>query len=321
MNKDYKVSIIVPIYNVEKYVAKCIDSLIGQTYSNIEIILVNDGSTDGSRGICEKYAHNDNRIKLINKNNGGLSDARNKGLDIATGEYVFLVDSDDYIDLNTISLLIKKAGEYQADVVVCNYIHVLEKQGDLFSFETSADTVEVYDTGIDFYRQICDGKNRIGHCNLAWGKLYKTSLFKKIRYPFGKIHEDEWTTYKVLAEAKRTVYIDDILYYYLIRDGSIMRTKKPERDLHRIEAYEERYKFFEERNEDKIVYHTLSMLLGGYIIDYYKISNPDIRKMLYKKCKKLYRKERKRFGLVKRCQYCLFLTSPQIYKKLRSIDE
>lgn len=320
MNCNGKVSVVVPFFNVENYIEKCIDSIVGQTYSNLEIILVNDGSTDRSYEICEEYANHEKRIKLITKNNGGISDARNAGLDAASGEYVFFVDSDDFLDLNAISVLKSRAEAYEADVVVCNYIYASMKKGNLIPLKTSADALEVYDTGTDFYRQCCRGKNRLGHSNLVWGKLYRLSLFKNIRFPVGKIHEDELTIYKVLAEANRTVYIDDVLYYYVVRAGSIMRVKSPEQDLYRIEAYEERYKFFEARNETEIVNHTLSLLLGGYILDYYRIDNPETKKMLYEKCKRVFRDERKRFCFIKRCQYVLFLNSPNIYRIVRRMD-
>ena len=320
MNCNGKVSVVVPVYNVESYLEKCMDSIVGQTYSNLEIILVNDGSTDGSCEICEKYAGRDGRIKLISKKNGGLSDARNAGLDAASGEYLFFVDSDDFLELNAISELVSRAKAYEADVVVCNYTYAHEKDGNLIPLRSSAEALEVYETGTDFYRQCCRDNNRLGHSNLAWGKLYRMNLFKDIRFPVGKIHEDEMTIYKVLAEALRTVYLDDVLYYYVVRAGSIMSVKSPEQDLHRIEAYEERYRFFEARNENEIVNHTLSLLLGGYILDYYRIDNPETKKELYEKCKGVFREERKRFHFLKKCQYVLFLGSPKIYRIVRRMD-
>ena len=153
MNCNGKVSVVVPVYNVESYLEKCMDSIVGQTYSNLEIILVNDRSTDGSCEICEKYAGRDGRIKLISKKNGGLSDARNAGLDAASGEYLFFVDSDDFLELNAISELVSRAKAYEADVVVCNYTYAHEKDGNLIPLRSSAEALEVYETGTDFYRQ------------------------------------------------------------------------------------------------------------------------------------------------------------------------
>lgn len=211
-NSKEKISIIVPVYNVEKYIAECIESLINQTYHNIEIILVNDGSTDNSRSICATYAKSDNRIVILDKENGGLSSARNKGLDEADGRYVTFVDSDDYI---------------ANDMVECLYNLLVRNKADISCVGMSGVVSEVKTGNINDYETV-EAKKAIEYIlmekNLttsASGKLYKIELWKDIRFPYGKIFEDYATIYKVFAKCGKITISQFAKYYYRPNDSGI----------------------------------------------------------------------------------------------------
>ena len=213
---ENKISIVVPIYNVEQYLPKCIDSILNQTYQNLEILLVDDGSPDKCGEICDKYAKKDSRIKVIHKKNGGLADARNMALGVMTGEYVVCVDSDDYISPTHIAGLHHLIEKYGAQVAVnnsCNFLegttpHPARKKEEEVVFESGLKAVEAM-----FYQEMFDTS--------AWGKMYKASLFKDIRYPKGLLFEDLPTTYRLLLKADKVVFNDEQSYFYLLRSNSI----------------------------------------------------------------------------------------------------
>lgn len=208
------ISVIVPCYNVEQYLPKCIDSILAQTYKNLEILLVDDGSPDHCGDICDEYAKKDSRITVIHKENGGLSDARNVALDIAKGEYVIFVDSDDYITPYHIKDLYELSVEYKADVSInppCVFL-----QGNM-PRPFGDDKVSVF-SGTEalknmFYQKQIETS--------AWGKMYKRSLFDGIRYPYGLYFEDNPTTYKLFLKSNRVVFQNRQSYFYLIRSNSI----------------------------------------------------------------------------------------------------
>lgn len=214
----YLISIIVPIYNVEKYLKKCIDSILNQTYENFELILVDDGSPDDCGKICDAYAQNDQRIKVIHKKNGGLSDARNAGIEIAKGEYIGFIDSDDYISPDMYKELMRGCLDNQADIAMCGrYVvsegyEVIKKEfvtdsPKKYSSETAIGKLLLWDT--------CD--------SAAWDKLYRRSLFDEIRYPVGVMSEDYDVTCRLFAKANQIVHVGKALYYYVQRNGSITK--------------------------------------------------------------------------------------------------
>ncbi|MBP3469418.1 MAG: glycosyltransferase family 2 protein [Lachnospiraceae bacterium] len=215
---DYLVSIIIPVYNVEKYLAQCLDSVCSQTYRKIEIIIVNDGSTDGSDKIIERYAKLDHRIIVIHKKNGGLSEARNYGLDCATGKYVMFVDSDDFIAPEMTEYLVREIQRVNAQIAVCGYRPVDEKGGFLPPWEIFPERKVVSPKG--FWE--IHHKEAYMYGVVAWNKLYDRNIFKKLRYPVGKIHEDVFLLHKVVHCTQRIVCCPKELYYYRQRCGSIM---------------------------------------------------------------------------------------------------
>lgn len=218
--KDFPlISVIIPVYKVERFLSRCIDSIIKQTYKNLEIILVDDGSPDKCGAICDEYAIKDARIKVIHKKNGGLSDARNVAIDKMTGEYVVFVDSDDYIAPTHIEGLYKMIQYHKAEISINSFSTFYD---GLIPHPHSKPTKEYVYTGLEatermFYQDMFD--------NSAWGKMYHSSLFTNIRYPKGLLYEDLPTTYKLMLKASKIVYNDNETYYYLLRNDSIERSE------------------------------------------------------------------------------------------------
>lgn len=214
-----KVSIIVPIYKVEGYLDRCVESIVNQTYSNLEIILVDDGSPDSCPSMCDDWAKKDSRIKVIHKPNGGLSDARNAGMEVASGEYIAFVDSDDWIEHNMLEALYNEIVSTGSDIAACGIRMVWD--------DNSPDRILTEQCG----RKVFSGTEEAMRgliqefCILqtVWNKLYKKERIDKIFFPVGKINEDEFWTWKAVANAEKVVFIDTPLYNYLQRSGSIMR--------------------------------------------------------------------------------------------------
>ena len=225
------ISIILPVYNVEKYLDRCLESISRQRYDDLDIVVVDDGSTDRSGSICDEFAKMDSRVRIYHKKNGGLSDARNYGIKKAKGEIVAFVDSDDYISEDYVGTMYDEMVRKNADVVVCGYNLITPKK-ELVSGEKAAVRLLTRQENLDV---------------VAWNKLYKKSLFldNNIWYPNGRKYEDTLTTYKVLAKAKKVAYLDKALYYYMERGGSIMKTAKLEERLRMRElAAKEAVKYF-----------------------------------------------------------------------------
>lgn len=216
------VSIIVPVYNVEKYIQSCISSIVCQSYSNLEIILVDDGSTDKSGYLCDEIAKKDNRINVIHQQNQGLSGARNSGIDIARGEYLFFVDSDDFLSVTTIEYLEDTARHNKADIVVCDYVRCKDSDSfDSFIINQRELEFEVIDERQRMRVFLTESKIKV----VAWGKLYKRVLFEKVRFPVGRYNEDNFTTYKLVHLAKTIVVTNYIGYVYRISSSSITQQK------------------------------------------------------------------------------------------------
>lgn len=228
--KQELISVVVPVYNVEKYLEKCVDSILNQTYENLEIFLVDDGSLDNSGYICDEYAKKDKRIIVIHKANGGLSDARNVAIDQATGKYITFIDSDDYVALDMIEFLYHNIKENSAEISTCMYQNFWENQ-ELLMDKSAQSFTNVFDNQqaleLMLYQKDCTTS--------AWGKLYLTKLFKDIRYPFGKICEDLDTTYLLFAKVKRVVISNCKKYYYLQRQNSIINSKFNEKRMDALE--------------------------------------------------------------------------------------
>ena len=220
-----KITVIVPVYNVEHYLDKCLDSLINQTYKNLEIIVINDGSTDNSGIICQEYAQKDNRIIYIEKENGGQSEARNMGLNRMTGSYVTFVDSDDWVELDYVEVLYNKLIEYQADIAVGNYYSYNEQEG-IFYFHIFGNSYyeKVYDN-VSIFENFYESEHMKNFALICvGGKLYKSDLFRELRFEVGKLGEDGYLNQKIYLLAEKTIYLNAGLYAYRQREGSSSRS-------------------------------------------------------------------------------------------------
>ncbi len=240
------ISIVVPIYKVEAYLERCIDSIRKQTYKQIEIILVEDGSPDNCGKICDAYAKKDVRIQVIHKSNGGLSDARNAGIEIAKGTYIAFIDADDYVMPNYIENLYQLCKNYQAEIAICHYQKVYSLEPEVLS---SKPNVQVY-TGKELLYQMYNPKTEIEV--VAWNKLYLKSLWEGVIYPKGRIHEDEATTYQLLYKTQKVVVTDEILYAYYQTPNSITKKAYTKKRLDILTALKERLTFFKEREEEDL---------------------------------------------------------------------
>lgn len=256
------VSIIIPIYNVEHYLTRCLDSVIHQTYINLEIILVDDGSLDSCPQICDEYATKDNRIIIIHKKNGGLSDARNAGLNICKGDFITFIDSDDWINEKYIDTLLKIALKENADITIGENI----RTDGHFTVTTSTPQINSYTSNEALIHLF--SKNHDAFV-ISCGKLYKKHLFSTLRFPIGKFHEDEFTTYILFYNASKISYTSEILYYYYQRPGSIASTRHPW-DV--LDYLEQRYLFFKEKKETKLLSYLLPPLCWQLLCAYWNRS-------------------------------------------------
>ena len=233
------ISVIVPIYNVEKYLDRCVNSIINQTYKNLEIILVDDGSPDNCPQMCDDYAKKDSRIRVVHKENGGLSDARNAGMKVATGEYVSFIDSDDYVSLDFYETLLQTMIDNDSDIVECSVVKFYEDN----NFDEYSDDLKVtnYDTLYALDGLISESPFK----QHVWNKLYKSSVALDIPYAVGKLNEDEFWTYQVFGKAKKVTRINQTMYYYFQRGSSIMGNGYNIRRLDALEGKMNRQAYIE----------------------------------------------------------------------------
>ena len=317
----HKISVIIPVYNVEKYLSACMESIIHQTYKNLEIILVNDGSTDSCPQICEEYAAKDNRIKVIHKKNGGLSDARNSGLEIATGEFISFVDSDDLLSLDFCQRLLDALIESDADIVECDFVKFEEETEEINEVEET--DFELFNTLTALELLIKDYIQP-----MVWNKLYRRQVLENIKFPIGKIHEDVFWTYRVLGNAKRIVKIKKKMYWYRQQAKSIMGMKYSLQRLDAVEALEERIEYMKEFFPSlenlaikvfcfNCTYHYQQIYINPNIDP-----NKVLRKTIFSKVSKY-----NKFSIFKDWHwkevvwYQLFIYVPKIYMKLRDYME
>lgn len=240
------ISVIVPVYNVEKYLERCIDSILNQTYKNLEIILVDDGSTDKSPKICDKYLDRDRRVRVIHKENGGLSDARNTGIQIATGDFISFIDSDDYIDINMYDSMMKILQDNDGDIIECGVKHVYNnKIIESNNIENKSFTSEEAIEELILERSLHQ---------TVWNKIYKKNVIEGLLFEKDKINEDEFWTYKAFSKSNKILSINNKFYYYIHREDSIMGKGYTVRNLDGLEARYNRYKYI------SIKYPRLSLL-------------------------------------------------------------
>ena len=266
------ISVVVPVYNVEKYVEQCVHSIINQKYKNLEIIVVDDGSTDSSGRLCDEMLALDKRIKVIHKENGGLADARNVGIEHANGNLIGFVDSDDYIHPDFYEELYNLMEKEETDIAECQFLRV-----DVENIERVQEIIDEANSRLEYQATTQDNISALRNLYgprlqpyikkvVVWNKLYKKSLFDDVRFPVGKLHEDEFTTYKILYNCKNIVSTNRIMHAYMQTQNSIMRkTIKQQRIDDNLKAYEEAANFFNKINNQELEHKVLRRYLENCI--------------------------------------------------------
>ena len=241
---DCLVSVIIPVFNEIQFLNEALESVLNQSYKRLEIIIIDDGSTDGSGEICDEYSLIDNRIRVIHQTNAGLSAARNIGLDIAKGDFIAFIDSDDAYHFRFIEIMVNTAVREKADIVVCKYsVHHTMKKMDISKFErTKMDRGGGVYNRIECINSLVDGDID----SFAWNKLYRRELWNNIRFPYGRVYEDFATTYKVINNSTILCTVDQPLYYYRKHEGSITGSFSQKNVEDRIIAGSEFISFIEE---------------------------------------------------------------------------
>lgn len=300
------ISVIVPVYNVEAFLRPCADSLLNQSYKNLEILLVDDGSTDGSPSICDEYAAKDPRVRVIHKENGGLSSARNAGMDAANGVYIAFLDSDDGISPRFIELLLAA----DADVAQCGFsrFSTLDTQARFRSCSPRDMALQMH-------------ADASGACTVVWNKLYRRSVLEGLRFPEGKQHEDEFFTWRALWQANSCAVTDAALYYYRPRAGSIMAGGFSERSLDAVDALRQRADFYRAQGDMPLAIlaeaahcHRLRALMPG-IRKELPAQYPARRKALRQSYRAVLRSPFA--GKKKKLSLSLQMLSPRLYQRMK----
>ena len=263
-----KICVIVPVYNVESYIHRCVKSILNQSYKDFELILVDDGSPDNCPAICDEYAQKDNRVVVIHQKNGGLSAARNAGIDWAfansNSEWLTFIDSDDWIHPEFLQSLINAALSFHTQVAVSGLCY---PDSDQVSFDMPA--APVLHAPEELY---CLNN----HASVSsWCKLYRKELFNTIRYPVGKLHEDMYTTYRILFPCDRIAYIETPMYCYFQSPASITRSTWSPKRLDAIEAHEEAITFFQENGYKRPLNLQLIMYIRSLASNVWEIRQSD----------------------------------------------
>lgn len=241
-----EITVIVPVYKVQDYLNQCIDSILDQSFQNFDLVLVDDGSPDTCPQICDSYAEKDERITVVHKQNGGLSDARNAGIDWAVAQsnsnFLAFVDSDDYLHPNYLMTLYQTAQKEKADLVICDFTRVNESG-------------KIIESAYGYFNLVTEDKRKLFECLRlnwrvvpAWNKLYHKSCFAALRFPVGKVHEDSFVIHHVFWNCRRAAFIPDELYFYRQRNNSIMGSESVKSKLDGLEAYVEQYVFRQEHS-------------------------------------------------------------------------
>ena len=311
-----RITVVVPVYKVEQYLVRCVDSILAQSYKNLEIILVDDGSPDKCGEMCDQYAELDNRVKVIHQKNQGLSAARNAGIDAATGDYISFIDSDDYVERRMIEVLYENLSTYQAQISCCEHVDVYEGktvpkprlQNEACKL-TSEQALAKYllSSTVDL---------------IVWNKLYDIKLFVDLRFPVGKIYEDHFVTYRLLDRAKGIVHTKAQLYYYWKRNSSISGASFSSKTLQMREGLDEECSFIREK------YPTIKRQIDlGYLfwitVIYDKMisanaADAELQREIRASVRRLFFDILRcaDFDFERKIQFYLLMVSPKIYKKV-----
>ena len=304
---DCLISVIVPVYKVEKYIHRCVDSVLNQTFTDFELILVDDGSPDNCGAICDEYALKDNRIHVIHKENGGLSDARNAGIDWAfensNSEWLTFIDSDDWVHPKYLESLYYAVIESGCSISVCGYQETTGEDPDV-------DENQLRSIMVDTEQFFCEHNT---NAVVAWGKLYKKELFIDIRYPFGKLHEDEFTTYKLLFQSRKIIVVNKALYFYFSNSNGITGSLWTPQHLDQEEGVLSSIHYFKKNSYTKALYFQIQILIYSSYNQYLQCYNTE-GLIGYKK----YPLKYLRIGLKLADKYNIHIDSYNYYRRLVS---
>ena len=311
------ITVIVPVYNVEKYLRRCLDSIIGQTYQNLEILCIDDGSIDNSGEICEQYAARDARIKVIHQENQGLSTARNRGLDAAEGEYIAFVDSDDYILEDMYKKMLAKLLDYNVDLCVCQWQYEFSDGRQVVKKQNIDPAIYGRKASLEFARFLYMGNYESGVVVAAWNKLYRRALFDTIRFE-GRIHEDEAFSGRIMAK-NISVYVMEEQFYVYAQNGDSL-TNKPfsANKFFFLDALAERRELFK---SDAFIRQETELLYCNMYIEYclrarkegVAVSHPEKYRQIFRQMFSSLRRDGKA-GIKFRLRMMLFSFSPSLYR-------
>ncbi len=313
MKEEKKISIIIPIYNVEKYLPACVESILQQTYKNLEVILVDDGSPDRCPVICDELAQKDDRIRVIHQKNKGLSGARNTGIDNAQGDYLIFVDSDDTVEQTLVEELYTYAEKWNCAIVACGRNYIFE-DGQIVC-KIAHDESKVYG-----FEEAMQEMNSFRLFDMsAWAKIYRKELFEDIRFPEGKLSEDYYIMYKLFDKAQTIGYVAKPLYNYLQRQSSISRNKKINHDF--ADAAKKQMEFLDDKYPQmSVLGHTAYASANLTVYDFYLkngVKCPKDKLLEFKKAVRdnlVYIRKNKNISKAKRIQFELFDKCAVIYK-------
>lgn len=314
MNKKLPIiSVTVPVYNVEKYLNQCVESIFSQTYRNYELLLVDDGSTDMCGAACDEYALTDDRCIVIHKKNGGLSDARNYGIELSIGEYLSFIDSDDYVDIDFLESLYSANKKYNTKLSICN-MTTFDENGKMDETFTQPYKSLTLAEGHEKYESL------LRHC--AVNKLYKRDVFDTIRYPKGKLYEDLYVYHLILDKVDKTAYTGKNSYFYRTRSGSIMNTTYTIHSTDIVWGYHNRARFYDSKKEYRLADDAYLWVYSRTAVAFSHLDKSikeNAEKL--KEVKKLYNSDIIRmvlfssFSLKQRLRCLVLLISPTLHEK------
>lgn len=318
------ISVIVPIYKTEKYIHDSLESILTQTYTNLEVILVDDGSPDGCGAICDSYAEKDARIKVVHKENGGVSSALNAGLEQATGDWIVRIDPDDFAHPEMIERLYQTAKKTDAELVWCQYHNVPEdakkndyvepvSQGEISEYTPVEAEKRFYDFHLEDYI-------------VTWNKLYKASLFnegEKLRFREGRVYEEGYIVYRLIYKAKHVAIMDEKLYYYRQRGGSIMDKNGHRIYIPVVESGEERLAFYLEKGEKELYRLEINKMLQSCIGLYQDMTDQTEQQEVKKWFKKFYKEHfvKEKWPFAKRVAMWAFSVNYGLYHFLKKLTK
>lgn len=283
IQRNPKISIIVPIYKVEKYLNECVDSILNQTFTDFELILVDDGSPDNCPKMCDAYARQDDRIRVIHQKNKGLSAARNAGIEMARGQWLGFIDSDDFVAPDFYEKLLSAAEAAAADCAICS-IQLTQEDGRLLQTPAEMCIKDGVCTGKDVLNTIAIRVNT--PYAVAWNKIYRRDVFKTMRYPEGRANEDQFVFGELFSTVKTVAQVKEQLYYYRQREGSIMRSRCTVRNLDSMWCFVSCYEYFEAHGESDLLAETEKKIFAKLTNVYYQLSREERRSEAVKEAKR-----------------------------------